>query len=93
MLAKSRRLNWRLVRLKFLVLLLEAHTAPDLEREKDERKEGEASVAVFKRQLASLHERCAAIDLEIDQYRALVGNLRRGEHYMYSATCPWLIPA
>lgn len=50
----------------------------DLEREKEERKDAELSVAAFKRQLAALKERCASIEVEIEQYRAITGNLRRG---------------
>lgn len=61
----------------FMISHLTPHF-PDLEREQSERKEGEASLAVFKRQLSTLHDRCAAVDLEIEQYRAIVGNLRRG---------------
>lgn len=61
---------------------MDRHSSDDsvveLEREKAERKEAEGSVAVFKRQLASLHDRCAALDMEIEQYKALVGNLERG---------------
>ena len=51
----------------------------DLEREKEERKDAELSVAAFKRQLTSLKERCSSIELEIEQYRAITTNLRRGQ--------------
>jgi kinetochore protein Spc25, fungi type len=37
------------------------------------------SVASFKRQLASLKERCSSIESEIEQYRAITANLRRGQ--------------
>lgn len=50
----------------------------DIEREKEERKDAELSVGAFKRQLGSLREKCAAIDAEIEQYRAIGENLRRG---------------
>lgn len=49
-----------------------------LEREQEERKEVEAVVTSLKRQLASLNEKCAAIDAEIEEYRAITGNLQRG---------------
>jgi kinetochore protein Spc25, fungi type len=49
-----------------------------LEREQDEKREAEQSVAAYKRQLASLGERVASIDVEIEQYRAITANLRRG---------------
>lgn len=55
----------------------------DLQREQEERKDAEVSVATFKRQLNSLHERCTAIDSELEQYRAIVGNLRRGTSWLY----------
>lgn len=49
-----------------------------LEREREETSEAEQSVAAYKRQLASLREKCASIDVEIEQYRAITANLRRG---------------
>ena len=49
-----------------------------LEHEKEERKDGELSVAAFKRQLASLRDRCASIEVDIDQYQGITQNLRRG---------------
>jgi kinetochore protein Spc25 len=49
-----------------------------LEREREEKSEAEQSVAAYKRQLASLREKCASIDVEIEQYRAITANLRRG---------------
>jgi len=57
--------------------LKEIELVADLEREKEERKEAELSVAAFKRQLGSLREKCAAIDAEIEQYRAINEDLRR----------------
>lgn len=50
-----------------------------LEKEQEERKEAEVSVAAFRRQLASIKEKCASLDAEIEQHRAIVQNLRRGE--------------
>lgn len=51
-----------------------------LEREQEERKELESSVATFRRQLASIKEKCASLDVEIEQRRAVVQNLQRGLH-------------
>jgi kinetochore protein Spc25 len=48
------------------------------EREQEEKKDAEQSVAAYKRQLASLREKVASIDVEIEQYRAITANLRRG---------------
>ena len=39
----------------------------ELEREREERKEAELSVAAFERQLASIKEQCALLDVEIEQ--------------------------
>ncbi len=49
-----------------------------LEREREERKEAELSVAAFERQLASIKEQCALLDMEIEQRRVVVLNLQRG---------------
>ncbi|KAG5651979.1 hypothetical protein H0H81_006753 [Sphagnurus paluster] len=57
--------------------LREIDLVADLEREKEERKDAELSVAAFKRQLANLREKCQSIDAEIEQYRAMTANLRR----------------
>ena len=56
-------------------------TSLDLEREKEERKDAELSVAAFKRQLANLRDRCSAIEAETEQYRAITANLRRGAQH------------
>ena len=50
----------------------------ELEKEREERKEAELSVAAFERQLSSIKEQCSLLDLEIEQRRAVVTNLRRG---------------
>lgn len=50
----------------------------ELEREKEERKDAELSVAAFKRQLASLKDKVASVEADIEQYRVLVQDLRRG---------------
>ena len=50
----------------------------ELEKEREERKEAELSVAAFERQLSSIKEQCALLDVEIEQRRAVVMNLRRG---------------
>ncbi|KAF9034186.1 hypothetical protein BDZ89DRAFT_1062625 [Hymenopellis radicata] len=55
----------------------ELDLAQELSKEAEERKDAEVSVATFKRQLASLKEKCAAIDSEIEQYRAIADNLER----------------
>ncbi|KAG6855706.1 hypothetical protein H0H87_011831 [Tephrocybe sp. NHM501043] len=48
-----------------------------LEREKEERKDAELEVAALKRQLAALREKSAAIESDIEQYKAITDNLRR----------------
>ncbi|KAI0042089.1 hypothetical protein FA95DRAFT_1610468 [Auriscalpium vulgare] len=48
-----------------------------LEKEREEAKEAESSVAALKRQLTSTREACALLDTEIEHYRAMAGNLRR----------------
>ncbi|KAJ7659946.1 hypothetical protein B0H17DRAFT_1095786 [Mycena rosella] len=55
----------------------EIQLVSDLQREQEERKEAELGVAAFKRQLATLRDRCAAIDSQIEHYRAIAGNLER----------------
>ncbi|KAF8906181.1 chromosome segregation protein Spc25-domain-containing protein [Mucidula mucida] len=55
----------------------ELELAKELSKEAEERKDAELSVAAFRRQLASLKEKCAAIDSEIEQYRAIADNLER----------------
>ncbi|KAF8060878.1 chromosome segregation protein Spc25-domain-containing protein [Lyophyllum atratum] len=57
--------------------LREIDLVADLEREKEERKDAELSVAAFKRQLATLREKCQTIEAEIEQYRAITANLQR----------------
>ena len=49
-----------------------------LDREQEEKKELEASVAAFKRQLASFREKCSFVEAEIEQQRAIAANLQRG---------------
>ncbi|KAF9229837.1 hypothetical protein BS17DRAFT_724079 [Gyrodon lividus] len=48
-----------------------------LAKEQEEKRESEQSVAALKRQLASIRETWAAVDSEIEQYRAIVSNLQR----------------
>ncbi|KAF8635955.1 hypothetical protein AX15_000121 [Amanita polypyramis BW_CC] len=57
--------------------LRELELVTELEREKEERKDVELAVAGFKRQLASLRDRCSDINAEIEQYRATVASLQR----------------
>ena len=49
-----------------------------LEREREDTKEAESSVAALRRRVSSQHEAIAALDAEIEQYRARVANLRKG---------------
>ncbi|OJT05482.1 hypothetical protein TRAPUB_3711 [Trametes pubescens] len=48
-----------------------------LDKEQEERKEAEASVAAFRRQLNSVEDKCASLDVEIEQHRVVVANLLR----------------
>lgn len=48
-----------------------------LNKEQEERRESEHSIDALKRQLASIREQCAAIEVEVEQYRAIVSNLHR----------------
>ncbi|KAI0691573.1 chromosome segregation protein Spc25-domain-containing protein [Earliella scabrosa] len=48
-----------------------------LDKEAAEKKESEASVAAFCRQLASTKEKCASLDAEIELHRRNVANLMR----------------
>ncbi|PFH48200.1 hypothetical protein AMATHDRAFT_150442 [Amanita thiersii Skay4041] len=57
--------------------LRELELMDELEREKEERKDAELAVTGFKRQLASLQEKCTEITAEIDQYQTIVANLQR----------------
>jgi kinetochore protein Spc25 len=50
-----------------------------VEKEQEERKDAELSTNTLKRQLASSKDHSAAAALEIEQYRTITGNLRRGE--------------
>jgi kinetochore protein Spc25, fungi type len=54
-----------------------------LERESEETKEAESSVAALRRQVASQREAIAALDADIEQYRARVANLRKGQSPPY----------
>lgn len=50
-----------------------------LEREQAERREAESAVSELKRQFAVIKEKCASVDVEIDQYTEEVNTLRRGQ--------------
>jgi len=50
-----------------------------LEHECEETKEAESSVAALRRQVTSQREAIAALDADIEQYRARVANLRKGQ--------------
>lgn len=54
------------------------HFVAVLEHEREETKEAESSVAALRRQVASQREAIAALDADIEQYRARVANLRKG---------------
>ena len=49
-----------------------------LDQEQEEKKELEASVTAFKRQLASFREKCSSVEAKIEQQRAIAANLQRG---------------
>ncbi|KAG7092192.1 hypothetical protein E1B28_008560 [Marasmius oreades] len=57
--------------------VLEIELNEILAKEHAERREAEASVAKRKRELAVLNERCSSMDVQIEEYRAIVANLRR----------------
>lgn len=61
-----------------LLFVFELNDYSDLEREKEERKNAELSVAAFKRQLAKLRDNGQSIEREIEQYRAVTTNLGKG---------------
>ncbi|EMD41496.1 hypothetical protein CERSUDRAFT_146490, partial [Gelatoporia subvermispora B] len=48
-----------------------------LDHEQEEKREAEASVAGFRRQLAGIREKCASLDTEIEQSKLVAANLRR----------------
>ncbi|KAF9648531.1 hypothetical protein BDM02DRAFT_2240921 [Thelephora ganbajun] len=48
-----------------------------LQQEQEERKEMESAVNALKRRLASIREKCASVDAEIEQYRSMVVTLER----------------
>ncbi|KAK1232491.1 kinetochore-associated Ndc80 complex subunit spc25 [Marasmius sp. AFHP31] len=57
--------------------VLEIELNETLAREQGERREAEASVAKRKRDLAALNDRSSSVDAQIEEYRAIVANLRR----------------
>ena len=57
---------------------MHAYLPAVLDKEAEEKKESEASVAAFRRQLASIKEKCASLDAEIELHRRNVANLMRG---------------
>ncbi len=62
--------------------------AAELDKEQEEKKESEASVATFRRQLASVKEKCASLDVEIEQHRIITANLMRGMSFAPTLTPP-----
>lgn len=59
-----------------------------LEREREETKEAESSVAALRRQVAAQREAVAALDADIEQYRARVANLRKGQFLLLTSIVP-----
>lgn len=59
-----------------------------LEREREETKEAESSVNALRRQVASQREAVAALDADIEQYRARVANLRKGQFFLLTPIVP-----
>lgn len=56
-----------------------------LRQEQEERKEMESAVNALKRRLATIKEKCASVDAEIEQYRSMVATLERGERLPYAS--------
>lgn len=54
---------------------------PELEREKEERKDAELACAGYRRQLASLRDRSSEIMAEIEQHRATVASSQWGARH------------
>ncbi|KAI0631652.1 chromosome segregation protein Spc25-domain-containing protein [Trametes polyzona] len=48
-----------------------------LDREQEEKREAEAGVAAFRRQLNAVKDQCASLDVEIEQHRVVAANLLR----------------
>ncbi|KAH9949461.1 chromosome segregation protein Spc25-domain-containing protein [Amylocystis lapponica] len=48
-----------------------------LDKEQQEKREAETSVAAFRRQLASIKEKCSSLDVEMEQHRVVAANMRR----------------
>ena len=63
-----------------------------LEREREDTKEAESSVAALRLRVSSQHEAIAALDAEIEQYRARVANLRKGPFLPPTSMVPSLPP-
>ena len=63
-----------------------------LEREREETKEAESSVAALRRQVAAQREAVAALDADIEQYRARVANLRKGMFLLLTSIVPHIYP-
>ncbi|KAF9561426.1 hypothetical protein CPC08DRAFT_664366 [Agrocybe pediades] len=57
--------------------LREIELVAQLEREKEERKDAELSVAAFKRQHAALKDKISSVEADMEQYLVLRDNLRR----------------
>ncbi|KAI0305964.1 hypothetical protein B0F90DRAFT_1694984, partial [Multifurca ochricompacta] len=63
-----------------------------LEREREETKEAESSVAALRRQVAAQREAVAALDTDIEQYRARVANLRNERQLERKTLAMYAVP-
>ena len=61
------------------IVILNVGLSSVLGQEQEERKEMESAVSALKRRLASIKEKCASVDAEIEQYRSMVATLERGK--------------
>ncbi|KAJ7494643.1 hypothetical protein B0H11DRAFT_911011 [Mycena galericulata] len=55
----------------------EIQLVSDLQREQEERNRAKICTIEFNKQLSTLRDRCAAIDSQIEHYRAIAANLQR----------------
>lgn len=62
------------------LILDSANNRTVLEQEQAERRDAESAVAALKRQLNAVRDKCASVDVEIEQYKANILTLRSGTH-------------
>ncbi|KAL5485923.1 SPC25 [Sanghuangporus weigelae] len=60
-----------------------------LEKEQAEKREAESAVSELKRQFASIKEKCASVDAEIEQYTDEVNKLRKDKQKDVSVLDTW----